>query len=92
MNVLGVNFTKNDLRFYVLDGQTNPPTIIEKNKIVYPINMDTAELMEWFNTQFNLLIICNLYYFFKNNESFLSLITYLFGVKGIYMQHSIIIS
>ncbi len=56
MIVLGLNFTKNDLRFCVLDGQNNPPTIIEKNKIVYPINIETAELMEWFETQLSLII------------------------------------
>ena len=56
MIVLGLNFTKNDLRFCVLDGQNNPPTIIEKNKIVYPINIETAELMEWFETQLCLII------------------------------------
>jgi Holliday junction resolvasome RuvABC endonuclease subunit len=56
MKTIGFNFTKNDLRFCVLDGQTNPPSIIEKNKIVYPNNMDTADLMEWFETQLSLII------------------------------------
>jgi hypothetical protein len=56
MKVLGLNFTKNDLRFCVLDGQNNPPAIIEKNKIVYPLNMETADLMEWFETQLCLII------------------------------------
>ena len=56
MKIIGFNFTKNDLRFCVLDGTTNPPTIIEKNKIVYPNNMNTADLMEWFETQLSLII------------------------------------
>lgn len=56
MKVIGFNFTKNDFRFCVLDGTTNPPTIIEKNKIVYPNNMETADLMEWFETQLSLII------------------------------------
>lgn len=56
MKIIGFNFTKNDFRFCVLDGTTNPPTIIEKNKIVYPNNMDTADLMEWFETQLSLII------------------------------------
>lgn len=47
---------KSNFRFAILDGQTNPPEIIEKNKIVYPNNMDTAELMEWFETQLSLII------------------------------------
>jgi hypothetical protein len=56
MKIIGFNFTKNDFRFCVLDGTKNPPTIIEKNKIVYPNNMDTADLMEWFETQLSLII------------------------------------
>lgn len=54
--IIGFNFTKKDFRFCVLDGSTKPPTIIEKNKIVYPYNMDTADLMEWLETQLSLLI------------------------------------
>jgi hypothetical protein len=56
MKVIGFNFTKNDLRFCVLDGNTDPPVIIEKNKFVYPNNMNTAALMEWFETQLLLII------------------------------------
>lgn len=56
MKTIGFNFTKNDFRFCVLNGLTEPPTIIEKNKIVYPNNMDTADLMEWFETQLSLII------------------------------------
>ena len=56
MKIIGFNFTKNDFRFCVLDGTTKSPKIIEKNKIVYPNNMDTADLMEWFETQLSLII------------------------------------
>lgn len=56
MKVIGFNFTKNDFRFCVLDGTTTPPEIIEKNKIIYPNNMNTADLMEWFETQLSLII------------------------------------
>lgn len=56
MKVIGFNFTKNDFRFCVLNGLINSPTIIEKNKIVYPNNMEIAELMEWFETQLSLII------------------------------------
>ena len=56
MKSIGFNFTKNDFRFCVLCGETTPPTIVEKNKIVYPNNMDTADLMEWFETQLSLII------------------------------------
>ena len=56
MKFIGFNFTKNDLRFCVLDNSTNPPTIVEKNKIVYPNNLEISELMEWFETQITLII------------------------------------
>jgi Holliday junction resolvasome RuvABC endonuclease subunit len=56
MKVIGFNFTKNDFRFCVITDNTNPPTILEKNKVVYPNNMDTSELMEWFETQLALII------------------------------------
>lgn len=56
MKVIGFNFTKNDFRFCVLDGTTDPPTIVEKSKIVYPINMEIPDLMEWFETQLSLIV------------------------------------
>lgn len=56
MKIAGFNFTKNDFRYCILNGLTNPPTIIEKNKIVYPNNMDTSDLIEWFETQLSLII------------------------------------
>ena len=56
MKIAGFNFTRNDFRYCILDGTTIPPTIIEKNKIVYPNNMDTSDLMEWFETQPSLII------------------------------------
>jgi hypothetical protein len=56
MESIGFNFTKNDFRFCVISNNTEPPTIIEKNKVVYPHNMDTSELMEWFETQLSLII------------------------------------
>jgi len=56
MKIIGFNFTKNDFRYCVLTGSSVAPTIIDKNKIVYPNNMETADLMEWFETQLSLLI------------------------------------
>ena len=56
MKIIGFNFTKNDFRFCVLEGTTNPPSIIEKNKIIYPKNMAPGDLMEWFETQLSLII------------------------------------
>lgn len=55
MKVIGFNFTKNDFRFAVLENSSNPPQILDKNKIVLP-NMEIDELMEWFETQICLII------------------------------------
>ena len=54
--VAGFNFTKNDFRYALLDGCTAPPEIVEKGKIVYPNNMDTSDLMGWFEVQLGLII------------------------------------
>ncbi|MFH6966769.1 hypothetical protein [Flavobacterium sp. FlaQc-28] len=56
MKSIGFNFTKNDLRYCLLEDNTNPPNIIEKNKIVYPNDMEISELMEWFETKLSLII------------------------------------
>jgi hypothetical protein len=56
LKIIGFNFAKNDFRYCVLDGNTTPPTIVEKNKIVYPNNMGISDLMEWFETQLSLII------------------------------------
>lgn len=56
MKVIGFNFTKNDFRYCVLDGHSTPPTVVDKNKISLPNNMDSPELMEWFETQLSLII------------------------------------
>ncbi|WP_298501804.1 hypothetical protein [uncultured Maribacter sp.] len=55
MKALGFNFAKNEFSFAILEKIASEPTIIEKNKIVLP-NLETDELMEWFETQISLII------------------------------------
>lgn len=55
MKAVGFNFAKNEFSFAVLEKTVNAPIIIEKNKIVLP-NLETDELMEWFETQISLII------------------------------------
>lgn len=55
MKAVGFNFAKNEFSFAVLEKTANAPKIIEKNKIVLP-NLETDELMEWFETQISLII------------------------------------
>ncbi|TYC07541.1 hypothetical protein ES677_15015 [Bizionia gelidisalsuginis] len=55
MKAVGFNFAKNEFSFAVLQKTASAPTIIEKNKIVLP-NLETDELMEWFETQISLIV------------------------------------
>lgn len=51
MKIIGFNFTMNDFRYCVLDGNSETPTIIEKSKVVFPSHLETADLVEWFETE-----------------------------------------
>lgn len=55
MKSLGLNFAQNDLRFVALAKDAEAITMIAKDKIVYP-NLEIPNLMEWFETQLDLLI------------------------------------
>ena len=54
--IAGFNFTKNDFRYALLGGNGSQPNIIEKGKVVYPNNMDTADFMGWIEIQLGLII------------------------------------
>ena len=55
MKSVGFNFAKNEFSFAVLLKTANAPSIIEKNKIILP-QLETDELMEWFETQISLIV------------------------------------
>ncbi len=55
MKIIGFNFTKNDFRYSILEGDIKNPRFVSKEKIVYP-EYETPELMEWLETQLNLII------------------------------------
>jgi hypothetical protein len=55
MRALGVNFNQNDLRYVTLEKGSTEVSLISKDKLVYP-KLDVPSLMEWFETQLNLLI------------------------------------
>jgi hypothetical protein len=54
--IAGFNFTKNDFRYALLDGNGSLPEIIDKGKLVYPINLETPDLMGWFEVQLGLIV------------------------------------
>jgi Holliday junction resolvasome RuvABC endonuclease subunit len=56
MKAIGLNFTKNDFRFCVLEKGTTNPSLINKNKIVYPKSMNIPDLMQWFETNIDQII------------------------------------
>lgn len=55
MKTIGFNFTKNDFRYSVLEGDIENPGFVSRERIVYP-EYETPELMEWLETQLNLII------------------------------------
>lgn len=56
MRVLGVHIATGQLRFTVLDGTKAAPTLIAKGRLATPSADDPPALMDWFETQFNLVL------------------------------------
>lgn len=57
MRTIGFNFTKNDFRYSVLEGDIKNPGFISKGKTDYPQSMETPELMDRIETQLNEIIV-----------------------------------
>lgn len=55
MKAIGINFAQNDFRVVVLSKKDGAITIETKEKIVSP-TLDIPDLMEWMETQLNLLM------------------------------------
>ncbi len=56
MKIIGFNFTSKDFRYAILEGDISNPRFVSKEKMVYPQSMDIPELMEWLETELNLII------------------------------------
>lgn len=59
MKTIGFNFTKNDFRYSVLEGDIKKPEFVSREKIFYPKSMETPELMDKLETQLNEIIVKN---------------------------------
>jgi len=56
MNVLGIHALSGQLRYSVLTGTKVSPTLVEKDRLVTPSEDDVPVLMDWYDTQFRLLV------------------------------------
>jgi hypothetical protein len=56
MRVLGVHIATGQLRYSLLEGTKAAPALEAKDKLLTPDPRDAAALMDWFETQFSLLI------------------------------------
>lgn len=56
MTVLGINLVKDGLRYCVLDGDKDKPTLIHHEKVQTNNFSNTQQLMNWYETTFQNLI------------------------------------
>ena len=56
MKVLGVHIATGQLRYSVLGGTRRDPDLLTKDRRPTPDPNDVPELMDWFETQFNLIL------------------------------------
>jgi hypothetical protein len=56
MRVLGIHLLTGQLRFSVLEGTKSDPSLFEKGRLVTTDPEDAPALMDWYDSQFRLLI------------------------------------
>jgi len=56
MKVLGIHIAKGQLRYALLDGTRQSPTLIEKGRLVTTDPTRVPELMDWYDSQFRQLL------------------------------------
>lgn len=56
MKNIGFNFTTNDFKYCVIEKENDEVSLLEKNKLIYPKNLDVTSLSNWFETQICLLL------------------------------------
>jgi hypothetical protein len=56
MTVLGIHIAIGQLRYSVLDGTKAVPNLVEKDKLPTPAPQDVPALMDWYETQFNMIV------------------------------------
>jgi Holliday junction resolvasome RuvABC endonuclease subunit len=56
MKILGIHLAKSQLRYAVLEGTADSPTLVAKDRLVTVDPSDVPALMDWFDTQFRALL------------------------------------
>jgi len=56
MRSLGIHIATSQLRYSVLEGTKSLPALVAKERLLTPDPKDVPALMDWFETQFNLLL------------------------------------
>ncbi len=56
MKVLGVHIATGQFRYSVLEGTKIAPVLVVKDRLVTPATTDVPALMDWYESQFNLII------------------------------------
>lgn len=56
MKILGIHLAKSQLRYAVLDGSVDSPTLLAKGRLVTVDPANVPALMDWFDTQFRALL------------------------------------
>lgn len=56
MKVLGVHIATGQFRYSILNGTKVAPALVEKGRLVTPAADDVPALMDWYESQFNLLL------------------------------------
>lgn len=56
MKVLGIHIAKSQLRYAVLEGTKDNPTLIAKDRLITLDPEDVPPLMDWYDTQFSGLL------------------------------------
>ena len=56
MKVLGIHIATEQLRYSVVEGSQATPTLVAKDKLRTTDPADATSLMDWYETQFNLIL------------------------------------
>jgi hypothetical protein len=56
MKVIGVHIATGQLRYSVLEGTKVAPALVAKDRLATPAADDAPALMDWYETQFNLIL------------------------------------
>ena len=56
MSVIGIHIAKEQLRYAVLEGSKDSPTLIAKDRLVTTDPNNVPELMDWYDSQFRQLL------------------------------------